>query len=112
MARWCESKMGQKVGDGECWALAHDGLKAVGAMRSRNYIHGALVYRKIGTSPAFQAKSPISRGDILQFTSTVFRRSYGPDRIEGKPHHTAIVTKVEGSILNVVHENVGKVKKV
>jgi len=44
LASWCESKMAQQVGDGECWTLAHHGLQAVGAMPSQTLIHGALIY--------------------------------------------------------------------
>src|SRR5205814_1264930 len=34
VARWCEARIGVKVGDGECWTLAHDALEATGAMPS------------------------------------------------------------------------------
>jgi hypothetical protein len=100
--------LGQKVGDGECSALATEAL-----------IYAGAASRGSGRSwgeelPSVREARP---GDILQFEDAVFvRRRLRPDgalvTLEFKyPHHTAIVSKVrrrgKGVMLTILHQNAG-----
>lgn len=114
IANWCEVKAGAQVGDGECWTLAHDALKkACGshAFVSSGYNHGALILTvKANTSedePIIVRETvtdSIRRGDILQFTSCLFK-SGGQWQVFGHPDHTAIVLDTSGSKLKIVQQN-------
>jgi hypothetical protein len=130
VASWCESMMGQQVGDGECWTLANEALLAVGAectsrgqepcMSSQSYIHGFLIYSyDPALSPYPQPKGGIkeagvARGDIVQLQTAHFRSKDGlTQKWAGAPDHTAVVVDVDhNGILKVVEQNVGGVKKV
>lgn len=87
------SRLGIRVGDGMCYALAEEALIQVGARPS------------IGTD--FGREIPLSEllpGDILQFESARFQRP-GAWMLLGSPQHTAIVGAVQGSRLIVLHQN-------
>ena len=130
VATWSESKMGQQVGDGECWTLAHDALVAVGArcssksqepcMSSLSLIHGHLVYSYIpAVSPYSEPKggvreAGVARGDIIQLLSAHFRSKDGrSEKWAGAPDHTAVITGVDpNGNLRVVEQNVGGAKTV
>ncbi|GMF07923.1 unnamed protein product [Ambrosiozyma monospora] len=123
IASWCEVKLGSKVGDGECWTLAHDALeKSCGkhAFVSSGYCHGAILYTLIGSEkkgvPPSVVKESVTdelkRGDILQFTSCGFRY---PNKalFFGDPNHTSEAAEVKPSPDNsqfqkvvVLHQNV------
>jgi hypothetical protein len=106
----------QRVGSGECWALAHEALKDAGAQSSTttrkndDYVWGTLV--------SVQMVIP---GDILQFrnyaaitmikTDVTFDDGSGyEDTNEStlqRPHHTAIVAENKGATgLLVLEQNV------
>lgn len=128
VASWCESKTGTQVGDGECWTLANEGLKAVAAkcdsrgqepcMSSQSYVHGSLIFSFIPalsprpSPPGGVREAGVSRGDIIQFTSAHFKNG-GREQFAGMPDHTSVITHVEpdGKLL-VVESNTGGVKKV
>ena len=130
IASWSESKMGQQVGDGECWTLANEALKAIGTkassmgreacMSSQSYVHGALIYSYIpATSPYPDPRggireASVARGDILQLLSAHFKSKDGrSEKWAGAPDHTAVVVGVEpNDVLSVVEQNIGGVKKV
>jgi len=94
------SHLGEQVGNGECWTLAAEALKAAGAEPPRGY--------KFGDPVDLDKLLP---GDILQFTSAVFEE---PNIIKyfGFPNHTAIVYKVEGSRIHILQQHVGDTKVV
>lgn len=94
------SHLGEQVGNGECWTLAAEALKAAGAEPPRGYKFGDPVNL-----------NQIVPGDILQFTSAVFEEP-GIIKYFGFPNHTAIVYKVEGSRIYVLHQHVGDSKTV
>lgn len=114
IANWCEVRDNTQVGDGECWTLAHDALKkACGshAFVSSGLNHGALLLTvKANTSedePIIVREAvtdDIRRGDILQFTSCLFKAG-GRWQVFGHPDHTAIVLDVSGSKLKIVQQN-------
>lgn len=113
LAKWCEGKMGKKVGDGECWTLAANGLQAVGAMRSVGFTHGALIFSQSAASEVRSREARVGRGDVIQFNTAVFRSKDGRRTTNaGSPGHTSIVTGVVGNALHVVECNVGGSKDV
>jgi len=128
LASWCESRMGTKVGNGECWTLANDGLKAVATtcrenaqepcMSSQSLVHGSLIYMfapAITPQPSPRGgvrEADVARGDIIQFLTAHFKKG-GREAFAGMPDHTSIVTHVEPTGgLKVVEQNSGDVKVV
>ncbi|KAH3663600.1 hypothetical protein OGAPHI_005001 [Ogataea philodendri] len=123
VAGWSEAQKGKKVGDGECWTLAHEALKrgcGKHAFISSGLVHGALLGTIVvnDKKPKFQ-KEPVSsniqRGDILQFKDCCIRY---PNKalFYGSPDHTSVVTHVTGSVelpkVDVLHQNVNGEKVV
>lgn len=120
--------MGQQVGNGECWTLANEALKAVAAecvarreepcMPSQGVIHGGLIYSNLPPKPVDPPggveAAGVARGDIVQLLSAHFKSKDGLRQSwAGMPDHTAVVIGVErGGILNVLEQNTGGVKKV
>jgi hypothetical protein len=120
--------MGTQVGDGECWTLANEGLKAVAAnctsrgqepcMASQSYVHGSLIYSFIPATssrpspPGGVREAGVARGDIIQFLSAHFKKG-GSEQWAGMPDHTSVITSVEpNGLLRVVESNTGGVKVV
>ena len=100
---WIQGKMGQKVGDGECWTLAEQALQASGG-------YGSGHYGKITDDADYEwgtkiKLTEVKAGDILQFrdhvvrtltkTSIRFEDQSGwdeeDDQSSTQAHHTAIV---------------------
>lgn len=120
--------MGQQVGNGECWTLAHEALKAVAAqsqsrgqepcMSSQGVVHGSVIFSFIPPKPCEPPggveAAGVARGDIAQFLSAHFKAKNGmSESWAGSPDHTAVITSVErGGILRVVESNAGGVKTV
>lgn len=129
IASWSEAKIGQQVGDGECWTLANEALKAVGTqcssrgqepcMPSQSYTHGHIVYSFIPAKSPYPEprggilEAGVARGDIIQLLSAHFKGKDGSQKWAGAPDHTAVITGVDpNGVLKVVEQNVGGVKKV
>lgn len=113
IAAWCEDKLGKCVGNGECWTLADEALKGVGAMPCQSYTHGALLYVLKPGSPSKLER--VKRGDVIQFWNARFESKDGRRRNSaGRPGHTSVVTGVEegGEVVKVVEQNVRQVKVV
>jgi hypothetical protein len=122
--------MGQQVGDGECWTLANEALKGIGAkassmgrepcMSSQSYVHGALIYSYVpATSPYPEPKggvqeAGVARGDIMQLLTAHFKsKDSKSEKWAGAPDHTAVVVGIEPhDVLRMVEQNIGGVKKV
>ncbi|KAI8817800.1 uncharacterized protein EV422DRAFT_206117 [Fimicolochytrium jonesii] len=99
VATWCEARIGTTVGNGECWTLAHDALRACNAMPSLGYTHGACILSVSTTSESSTLSVSgdmrlVARGDILQFTEAVFKSPKGYTVTMGTPVHTAVVVRV------------------
>ncbi|KAH6719905.1 putative altered inheritance of mitochondria protein 3 [Leptodontidium sp. MPI-SDFR-AT-0119] len=129
IASWSESQMGLKVGNGECWTLANEALKAIAAtctshnqepcMASQSLVHGHVLYTYI----PLQSRQPVpaggileagvARGDVVQILKARFESGNGGWQTAGDPDHTAVVTGVDadGSV-RVVEQNVGGKKVV
>jgi hypothetical protein len=95
---------GKKVGDGECWTLAAEALKAAGAREpmktSKPAVDGEYHITDFGRKLEGQEK--IVPGDIVQFEKAKV--------VNGKttwflPHHTAIVYSTQGRKLTLIHQN-------
>jgi hypothetical protein len=108
IVEFARSKLGQRVGDGECTALALEALRYAGATPRGSG-------RRWGEElPSIRDARP---GDILQFENAVFvRRRLRSDgalvTLEFTyPHHTAIVSGVrkrgKGVLLAILHQNAG-----
>ncbi|KAH0555827.1 hypothetical protein GP486_006229 [Trichoglossum hirsutum] len=139
IARWCESRVGTQVGNGQCWTLAHDALEAVAkesrargeepVMISSCTTHGCCIYAhytpSIPSPPGGPEAAGIGRGDILQFKSSHFVHvdpknpsskweswAGAKKGTGGIPDHTAVVVGIDGRVLRVLEQNVGGVLKV
>ena len=111
--KWARSKLGQKIGIGECWDLAQGALKHAGAKastpsgRDEDYVWGAPVRVQM-----------VVPGDILQFRNHLVTKTVHTDitfddgsgsedtTIDplGRPHHTAIVAENKGAFGLVIFE--------
>lgn len=108
---YAQSKLGTKVGNGECWTLANNALRAAGAVTPSGsgaslYVWGRIV-----------AQSRLAAGNIIQFSNYQLRID-NPDGswrtlTRGAPRHTAIVESVgsNGAVV-VLEANVDASKKV
>ena len=126
IVRWCHKRMGTRVGNGQCWTLAHRALEEVAkdckahglepVMVSRDRVHGACIY--ISTVPAAGSVADslktagVAEGDILELKDVVicsttkkismgFRhKSWTKLRF-----HTAVITGVDQSRLLLVEQH-------
>lgn len=85
--------LGQQVGNGECWTLAADAMKAAGAQRPDGYVFGDEI-----------ALRDMRPGDILQFTTARFDEP-GYYAVLGAPNHTAVVYSIAGDRVFMLHQN-------
>lgn len=101
--KFAEEQKGKKVGDGECWTLAADALTKAGAQRPG--IDDVPVYEfgnKLNTD------DEVFPGDVVQFEKVKFARKTKNEFYEQTmPRHTAIVAKVKGKKLTLLHQNFG-----
>jgi hypothetical protein len=106
---FARSNLGQRVGDGECTALAIEALRHSGARRSRS--------RPGVWGDELKSLRDAQPGDILQFEDAVFirrrRRDDGAVITQNVsfPRHTAIVAGVRKRgpqpVLVILHQNAG-----
>ncbi len=115
---FAESMVGRQVGDGECFALADLALHSAGARSADSFT-------EIGESTDYVwgrsvKLSDLRPGDILQFRDFALqsriirgaRGDYGGPayeesvRVDERPHHTAIVERVDGASVVILEQNV------
>jgi hypothetical protein len=97
--KYAEKQLGSKVGNGECWTLANEGLISAGAQRANGYTFG----RKLAKGET------IVPGDIFQFTSVVLK-GHNFTMMLGLPNHTAVVRRVLGPTrFEILEQNPGPV---
>jgi len=115
LAGWIENRKGTLVGDGECWTLAANGLKAVGAMVSPGSWHGYLLFifnRDQLIYTGGLKERGVVRGDIIQLFHGHFQTKEGRRKV-AEPGHTSIIVKVDyRGILYVMEGNATPDKKV
>jgi len=115
LAKWAEARKGTLVGNGECWTLAADGLKAIGAMRSPGFWHGYLLLifnrDKFVYNGGLKERGVV-RGDIIQLFHGHFKSKDGGRKV-AEPGHTSIIVKVDyEGVLHVLEANATPDKKV
>jgi hypothetical protein len=121
IVRFCEERIGQKVGDGECFALASQALREAGATRrfadspnKGDYVWGTLILQVAAgeSGPVFSGHAEnIAPGDILQIRDAFFKRKKAFEKFG---HHTAVVWRASGGgrDLEILQENFGGKKLV
>lgn len=118
---FAKKKLGEQVGNGECWTLANDALVAAGSRSSPSYkdspakgdyVWGELVYgvsAADGKQTEEAGKKAVAPGDIVQFRDTKFSgpRPGGGTYSMSASHHTAVVAAVapDGKTFQVLHQN-------
>lgn len=117
---YAASKIGQKVGDGECATLAVEALKAAGAKNfwqlgptgnDADYVWGS---RVATITQSNKSTANITAGDIIQFKNvSTYKKITFPNGswrsyTSSYNHHTAIVKGASGSEIYVLHQNVGE----
>ena len=108
---FAQSKLGEKVGDGECASLAASALAHAGAERQRVESPWGTEVKKL---------ADVQPGDVLQFENVVFqqrriREDGNVIRLTFKsPKHSAIVETArrqgKDTIITVLHQNAGFTK--
>jgi hypothetical protein len=98
---YIDTKINQKVGEGECWDLAAEALNTVGAKWDHEYKFGREINLK------HECAMP---GDIMQFKNV--RIDYKLNNFyyhERMPDHTAIIYEVEAQDnFNIAEQNTGR----
>lgn len=101
--KFAEDNLGQMVAKGECWVLAAEALTRAGAQRPGS--NGVPIYvfgRKLKTDET------ILPGDVVQLEKAKFvEKTRNQTFTQTFPHHTAIVAKVEGKNISLLHQNYG-----
>jgi hypothetical protein len=83
-----KTKIGKKVGKGECWDLAAEALNSASAKWDGNYGFGKEVNYK---------KDCVYPGDIIQFEGVILKYEIDKKKfIEKMAHHTAIIYEIKG----------------
>jgi hypothetical protein len=101
---YAKAHIGEVVGNGECWTLVDEALKASGADTSGD---GQSVF---GRTVALTALIP---GDLLQLEKAHFEhREGGRFWAQDMPHHSAVVWSVDGRKVTVLNQNVNGSRKV
>jgi hypothetical protein len=107
LVAYAHSKLGQKVGSGECTDLVNEALRIAHA-RPGDFTDPANDHW--GHSRG-QLKTGIKPGDIIQFENCVFKSTIklknGGTRSseQDMPHHTAIVRNEDGHHVHLYHQN-------
>jgi hypothetical protein len=106
---YARSKMGQKVGNGECTSLAVEALRQCDARRP-DPVQGIW-------GDEVRSLRDLQPGDILQFENAVFVKQHVREDgalltyTSSYPHHTAIVARVRKRgpkpVLIILHQNAG-----
>jgi hypothetical protein len=95
---------GKKVGDGECWTLAAEALKAAQARGPRKLAapgeDGKDHYTDFGRK--LEGKEKILPGDLVQFEKA---KVVNGTNLWFFPQHTAIVFGAKGRKLTLIHQN-------
>jgi hypothetical protein len=111
---FAQQHSGQKVGDGECFALVDQALRGAGAKSAADF--GTVVPDADyvwGTATTVADAKP---GDIIQFRDYRYDREITVEQADGasstrtefqeRPHHTAIVASVDGNgAITVLEQN-------
>lgn len=96
-----QPNVGKKIGKGECWDLIRFALDKVGANWDG--------YEGFGTKINVSS-SCLSPGDIIMFKNVLFKEydGRGGTTTISMKNHYAIVVKIDGEILTLMHQNTGE----
>jgi hypothetical protein len=108
---FAQANLGKTVGNGECAALAFQGLRAAGARprarhgfpTDRDYVWGeqVLLIEATPDGPKLSGSiRDVHPGDIAQFSNAHFVSAHFG-------HHTAIVESIDEKHLTLLHQNIG-----
>lgn len=98
---FCQKNRGKKVGDGECWALANEAFKHIGAQRPAGQL------RVWGRRLDLRRELP-APGDILECDRTKFS-----DGSYVSAQHTAVIMSVHSeACVRIAEQNFAGRKKV
>jgi hypothetical protein len=109
---YCQSHVGQKVGNGQCAGLAAQALKAAGAEarggadspEKGDYVWGRqilLVEAGADGAKFTGNRDDIRPGDIIQYHGTVFGKGH-------YRHHTSVVREVDGDAVKIYQQHVNQ----
>jgi hypothetical protein len=108
---YSRSHYGERVGDGQCFALADNALRGAGARSAADY--GRITDDADYVWGQAVTLANVQPGDIIQFRD--YQYSWRIDRTDGsfqeeaggRPHHTVVVERVHGNgALTVLEQNV------
>ncbi|MBA3682946.1 MAG: hypothetical protein H0W73_17545 [Bacteroidetes bacterium] len=101
LVAFVKTKIGQKIGKGECWDLAAEALNKTNAKWDGNYNFGKEINYK---------RDCMYPGDIMQFEGVILKYQIGTKiYMEKMDHHTAIIYEVKGKEeLVMADQNTGR----
>jgi hypothetical protein len=103
--KFVEERIDRKVADGDCWQLADAALSAARARRPGRNGYGVYDFGRLVKDDA-----SILPGDIVQFSGTSFASRNGARYSMSR--HTAIISKVDGNKVELLHQNWNGVRHV
>jgi hypothetical protein len=114
VVRFPRQRMGQRVGDGECFALADGALRNAGARTAEDF--GTVIPDADYVWGSSVSLADVQPGDIVQFRDYRYDREVETRNADGsivtntdfqeRPHHTAIVERVDGNgAITVLEQN-------
>jgi hypothetical protein len=103
--RFVQGRIDKRVADGDCWKLADVALATAGARRP-----GRNGYRVYVFGRRLKSDEDILPGDIVQFTGARFVSPNGARY--NMSLHTAIVASVDGTVIEILHQNWNGVRQV
>lgn len=92
---YAQSVVGRTIGNGQCTELAIEALQSAGAQSNQGYTWGT----------ALRGVEDLQPGDVLQMHDARFEYPSGASAWSTGPH-TAIVTSVQGSVIQVLEQNI------
>jgi hypothetical protein len=107
---FARDKLGQSVGNGECFDLADQALRSAGAKSAADF--GTVTPNADYVWGTAVSLSDVRQGDIIQFKNYRYDRTIETDTrtdtdFQERPHHTAIVERLDGQgAITVLEQNV------
>jgi hypothetical protein len=106
-------RRGDRVGDGECFTLVDRALRSAGAKRARD--HGSVTPDADYVWGTAVTLAELRPGDVIQFRDYRYDREVVTESSDGeridedfqeRPHHTAVVERVDGNgAITVLEQN-------
>lgn len=106
---YARARFAQRVGNGECFTLVDRALRASGLRTAEDF--GVITDDADYTWGTAVTLADVRAGDIVQFRDYRYDRRIETEAgwntdFQERPHHTAIVERVNGSELSVLEQNV------